>query len=118
MHEAQELLPLEAPGTVPRQLVLVDPSPSHLNTPPREWLTLPGFTAVHCEIGGFIGFKACLLYSRAIYLHPLRMAAFSHIHLWAGVFHSGSRHGSRLTLPSNSPLLASAGPVLASLWGP
>lgn len=88
MHEAQELLPLEAPGTVPRQLVLADPSPSHPEhgPTPREWLTLSGFTAVHCEIGGFVGFKACLLYSGAIYLHPLRMAAFSHIHLWAGGF--------------------------------
>jgi hypothetical protein len=46
---------------------------------------LPCLTAVHCEIGGLIGLEACLLHARAIHLHPLRVTALSHVHLWAGV---------------------------------
>lgn len=103
VSEAQELLPLESPGTVLRQLVPVDPSPFHPEHAPKELHTLPSFTAVHCEIGGFIGLKACLLHSGAINFYPLRMAAFSHIHLWVEVLCSGSEPWSRLTFPCNSP---------------
>lgn len=69
---------------MPRQLVPVDQALPAQNTLPREWLTLPSFAAVHCEIGGLVGFQACLLHSRAIYFYPFRVAAFSYIHLCVG----------------------------------
>lgn len=46
--------------------------------------TLPGLTAIHSEVGGLLGLEPRLLHARAIHLHSLWVAAFTHIHLQGG----------------------------------